>query len=88
MPFGFTTGAGVLFGDSGGVTEAVLRFAAEKITGKPLGKSIPPGARRVRRSRGHALPLGDQQVKLVVVHGLRNARRVAEQVKAGKAITT
>ncbi len=34
MPFGFTTGGGVIFGNSGGVTEAVLRYAAEKITGR------------------------------------------------------
>ena len=36
MPFGFYTGAGVIFGNSGGVTEAVLRLAAEKVTGKKL----------------------------------------------------
>ena len=36
MPFGFYTGAGVIFGNSGGVTEAVLRYAAEKVTGKKL----------------------------------------------------
>jgi NADH-quinone oxidoreductase subunit G len=36
MPFGFYTGAGVIFGNSGGVMEAVLRFAAEKVTGKKL----------------------------------------------------
>jgi NADH-quinone oxidoreductase subunit G len=33
MPLGFKTGAGVIFGNSGGVSEAVLRYAAEKITG-------------------------------------------------------
>jgi NADH-quinone oxidoreductase subunit G len=38
MPFGFFSGAGVIFGNSGGVTEAVLRFAAEKVTGKKLEK--------------------------------------------------
>ena len=34
MPMGFKTGAGVIFGASGGVTEAVLRYAVGKITGK------------------------------------------------------
>jgi len=38
MPFGFYTGAGVIFGNSGGVTEAVLRYAAEKVTGEKLEK--------------------------------------------------
>ncbi len=36
MPMGFKTGAGVIFGNSGGVSEAVLRYAAEKVTGKKL----------------------------------------------------
>jgi len=34
MPFGFYTGAGVIFGNSGGVMEAVLRYAAEKVTAR------------------------------------------------------
>ena len=85
MPFGFTTGAGVLFGGSGGVTEAVLRFAAEKVTGKPLGNVDFHQVRGESGVRSARIALGDQQVKVVVVHGLRNARRVAEQVKAGKA---
>ncbi|HHX39237.1 MAG TPA: 4Fe-4S binding protein, partial [Armatimonadetes bacterium] len=36
MPFGFKTGAGVIFGTSGGVTEAVLRYAVEKVSGTRL----------------------------------------------------
>jgi NADH-quinone oxidoreductase subunit G len=85
MPFGFTTGAGVLFGGSGGVTEAVLRFAAEKVTGKPLGNVDFTQVRGESGVRSARVDLGDQSLKVVVVHGLRNARRVAEQVKAGKA---
>ena len=34
MPFGFKTGAGVIFGNSGGVSEAVLRYVTEKLTGE------------------------------------------------------
>ena len=36
MPFGFKTGGGVIFGNSGGVSEAVLRYASEKLAGKKL----------------------------------------------------
>ena len=36
MPLGFKTGAGVIFGNSGGVSEAVLRYAAEAVTGRKL----------------------------------------------------
>jgi NADH-quinone oxidoreductase subunit G len=84
MPFGFTTGAGVLFGGSGGVTEAVLRFAAEKVTGKPLGKVDFHQVRGESGMRSASVALGGTVVKVAMVHGLANARRVAEQVKAGE----
>ncbi len=85
MPFGFTTGAGVLFGGSGGVTEAVLRFAAEKVTGKPLGNVDFHQVRGEDGVRSATVSLGGTPLKVVVVHGLANARRVAGQVKEGKA---
>jgi NADH-quinone oxidoreductase subunit G len=85
MPFGFTTGAGVLFGGSGGVTEAVLRFAAEKVTGKPLAKIDFEEVRGEQGVRSARIAVGDGSLKVVVVHGLGNARRIAEQVKAGEA---
>ena len=85
MPFGFTTGAGVLFGGSGGVSEAVLRFAVEKATGKPLAKVDFEEVRGETGLRMATVPLGEAALKLVVVHGLRNARIIAEQVKAGEA---
>jgi NADH-quinone oxidoreductase subunit G len=85
MPFGFTTGAGVLFGGSGGVMEAVLRFAAEKVTGKPLASVDFEEVRGEQGTRSARIAIGDGSLKVVVVHGLRNARRIAEQVKAGEA---
>jgi NADH-quinone oxidoreductase subunit G len=85
MPFGFATGAGVLFGGSGGVTEAVLRFAVEKATGKPLASVDFEEVRGESGIRSATVALGDEALKVVVVHGLRHAREVAEQVKAGKA---
>ena len=45
MPLGFKTGAGVIFGASGGVTEAVLRYASEKITGAKLDNVEFPDVR-------------------------------------------
>ena len=84
MPFGFTTGAGVLFGGSGGVTEAVLRYAVEKVTGKPPAQVDFEQVRGESGLREASIELGGQTLRLAVVHGLRNARAVAEQVKAGK----
>jgi NADH-quinone oxidoreductase subunit G len=85
MPFGFTTGAGVLFGGSGGVTEAVLRFAVEKVTGRPLANVDFEEVRGEKGLRSATVPLGGGVLKIAIVHGLRNARLVAEQVKSGEA---
>jgi NADH-quinone oxidoreductase subunit G len=85
MPFGFHTGAGVLFGNSGGVTEAVLRYAAEKVTGEKLKRVEFEQVRGESGLREAKITLGDVELKLAIVHGLRNARVVAEQVQAGKS---
>jgi NADH-quinone oxidoreductase subunit G len=85
MPFGFYTGAGVIFGNSGGVMEAVLRFAAEKVTGKKLEHVEFQQVRGDSGLREATIAVNGSELKLAVVHGLRNARVVAEQVRAGKS---
>jgi iron-only hydrogenase group A len=85
MPFGFYTGAGVIFGNSGGVMEAVLRYAAEKATGKKLERVEFEEVRGESGLREATISLNGTELKLGVVHGLRNAQVVAEQVRAGKS---
>ena len=85
MPLGFKTGAGVIFGSSGGVTEAVLRFAAEKVTGKPLTQVEFHEVRGTEGLREATVALGDASVRVAVVHGLANARALAERVRDGHA---
>lgn len=85
MPFGFTTGAGVLFGNSGGVSEAVLRFAVEKVTGKPAAKLDYVEVRGESGLREATVPVNGTTLRIALVHGLANARTVAERVKAGEA---
>jgi NADH-quinone oxidoreductase subunit G len=85
MPFGFYTGAGVIFGNSGGVMEAVLRYAAEKMTGTKLDRVEFQEVRGESGLREAQITLNGSQLKLAIVHGLRNARVVAEQVRAGKS---
>ncbi len=85
MPLGFHTGAGVIFGNSGGVSEAVLRFAAEAVTGKPLAKVDFLQVRGAGGLREARVEVGGAVVKIAIVHGLANARIVAENVKLGKA---
>lgn len=85
LPFGFYTGAGVIFGNSGGVMEAVLRFAAEKATGKKLERFEFQEVRGDSGLREATVPVNGSELKLAIVHGLRNARVVAEQVRDGKS---
>ncbi len=83
LPMGFKTGAGVIFGNSGGVTEAVLRYAAEKLSGEKL-KSVDfhqvRGEDGVRKA---TVSVGGQRLKLAVVHGLKNAKALADRVRLG-----
>ncbi|MCL2647779.1 MAG: [FeFe] hydrogenase, group A [Phycisphaerales bacterium] len=84
LPMGFKTGAGVIFGNSGGVSEAVLRYAAEKITGQTLKN---PDFLEVRGEAGTRLArytLSGIELHVAVVHGLKNARELVAKVKAGE----
>ena len=84
LPLGFKTGAGVLFGVTGGVSEAVLRWAAEKVSGAPVEKVDYTEVRGQKGIREASVTVGEVTLKLAVVHGLANARAVAEKVKAGE----
>jgi len=83
MPFGFATGGGVIFGASGGVSEAVLRSVAHILEKNPT--------RIFKQFRGDdgvktgEIEIGGNKLRLAVVSGLANARKVIEQVKSGEA---
>lgn len=83
MPLGFKTGAGVIFGVSGGVTEAVLRFAVEKASGFKLDSVDFKIVRGEAGMREAVINVGDAELKLALVHGLANARKFAEKVRNG-----
>ncbi|HEY3297410.1 MAG TPA: NADH-dependent [FeFe] hydrogenase, group A6 [Armatimonadota bacterium] len=85
MPLGFKTGAGVIFGASGGVTEAVLRYAVEKVSGVKLDSVDFKAVRGEDGLREAKVSINGQDLKLAIVHGLANARKLAEKVKAGEA---
>ncbi len=84
MPFGFATSAGVIFGNSGGVTEAALRFAVEKITGKPLAKLDFVEVRGEAGIREATFEIDGIEVKTAIVHGLKNAGAIVEKVAKGE----
>lgn len=85
MPLGFKTGAGVIFGATGGVTEAVLRYAVEKLKGVRLAAVDFHEVRGEEGVREAVLHVGDIELKLAVVHSLKNARALADKVRAGQA---
>ena len=85
LPLGFKTGAGVIFGVTGGVTEAVLRLAAEKLGGVKLEAVDFHEVRGLEGLREAEVTVNGQTIRLALVNGLANARHVAEQVKAGES---
>ncbi len=85
MPLGFSTGGGVIFGATGGVMEAALRFAVEKISGEPLNQVDFKEVRGLGKRKEAELNIKDTKLKVAVVHGLGNARSLLEDIKAGKA---
>ena len=86
-PLGLYTGGGLIFGATGGVMEAALRFAVEKITGETLAndKVDFKEVRGVEGIKEAAYTAGGLTVKVAVASGLANARKLMEKVRAGEA---
>lgn len=84
MPFGTMSGAGVIFGVTGGVTEAVLRKIANDNSRTTLAALSYIGVRGLEGVKEAYLPYGDKEVHIAVVSGLANASRLIEQIKSGE----
>jgi NADH-quinone oxidoreductase subunit G len=85
LPFGFKTGAGVIFGNSGGVSEAVLRYVTEQLTGEKRDTYEFMSVRGDDAVREATLKVNDSEFSLAVVSGLANARKLLEAIKSGEA---
>ncbi|MCE5323974.1 [FeFe] hydrogenase, group A [bacterium] len=83
-PLGMSTGAAVIFGNTGGVMEAALRTAYELITGQPVPDINIEAVRGMEGVRSATVMVGDLSVKAAVAHGLANARQVLEGIKNGE----
>ena len=84
MPFGLSSGGGVIFGVTGGVTEAVLRRLAEDHDPATMNAIAECGIRGEEGIKEATIPYHGMNVKICVVSGLANARKVMEQVKSGE----
>ena len=83
MPFGIGSGAGVIFGATGGVTEAVLRRLVEGRDAATLNAIAECGVRG-DGIKEFTVPYNGIDVKICVASGLANARTVLESVKSGE----
>ena len=84
MPFGIGSGGGVIFGATGGVTEAVLRRLIEGHDPATLRAIAECGARGDEGIKEFRVPYNGLDVKICVASGLANARKVLESVKSGE----
>ncbi len=86
-PLGIFTGGGLIFGATGGVMEAALRYAVEKLSGEKLtGDAIDfKEVRGTEAIKEATYTAGGVTVKVAVVSGLANARKLLEKVRAGEA---
>lgn len=84
-PMGEATGAGAIFGTTGGVMEAALRTAADVLENKDLPKFEYEAVRGGKGRKEAVIEIAGKKVKAVVVSGLSNARKIMNEIKEGKA---
>lgn len=84
-PLGIYSGAGAIFGVTGGLTEAALRTAYEVATGKKLKNLEFKEVRGFKGIREAEIELNGTKVKVAMAHGLANASFLAEEVKKGNS---
>jgi NADP-reducing hydrogenase subunit HndD len=84
-PLGASTGAGVIFGNTGGVIEAAVRTAYELYTGKKLERVDFTELRGLGGVREATIDFGGLDLRIGIAHGLGNARKLLDDVKAGRS---
>ena len=83
-PIEMGSGAGVIFGTTGGVMEAALRTASETILGKPFEKIDFEEVRGAGGIKKATYKLGDMEVKVAVASGTANAKELLTALKKGE----
>jgi NADH-quinone oxidoreductase subunit G len=83
-PFGEISGGGVIFGVSGGVTEAVLRYIAKDKSPETFTRIAYAGARGNDGIKEFCVTAAEREVRIAVVSGLQNAREIIRRVKSGE----
>ena len=81
-PFGEYTGAALIFGVTGGVTEAALRYTAYKLTGEK--HDLVESVRYSEGVKEVEVEVAGKKLSLAIVHGLANAPAVLDAIKSGE----
>jgi len=81
---GESTGAGVIFGATGGVMEAALRFAYEAVTGKELKDVEFHAVRGLQGVKEAEIDLDGKKLNVAVAHGTANAQRMLDGIRSGE----
>ncbi|HMM21952.1 MAG TPA: [FeFe] hydrogenase, group A [Selenomonadales bacterium] len=85
MPFGATSGAGVIFGVTGGVTEAVIRRVSDDKSVSALRAIAFTGVRGMQGVKETSIAYEGRQIKVAIVSGLKNADDLIRKMKKGEA---
>ncbi|MEG0252210.1 MAG: NADH-dependent [FeFe] hydrogenase, group A6, partial [Christensenellaceae bacterium] len=81
---GTSSGAGVIFGATGGVMEAALRTVADVLTGKELDNIEFTDVRGIAGIKEATVKIGDLDVNVAIASGTGNAKKLLETIKAGE----
>ncbi|MDT8899873.1 [FeFe] hydrogenase, group A [Anaeroselena agilis] len=84
MPFGAVSGAGVIFGVTGGVTEAVIRRLADDKSVSALRALAFTGVRGLHGVKEASIEYAGREVRIAIVSGLKNADNLIRQIKSGE----
>lgn len=85
IPFGFGSGGGIIFGVTGGVTEAVLRRLIPHHNKAELAEISQSGVRGSKPVKELTLPYQGRELNICIVSGLTHAKEILEKVKSGEA---
>ena len=85
LPFGLGSGAGVIYGTTGGVAEAVVRHCLPDKSKNALRELSFSPLRGNQSVRVAVIRVGDRDIHLAVVHGLSNAQKLLKEIEAGTA---
>jgi formate dehydrogenase major subunit len=86
-PYKISTGAGILFGNSGGVAEAALRLAVEKLSGVPLGDQVDfTEIRGFEGVKETFIEANGLKVRVAVISGLNNAEPIIQKLVNGQEL--